>query len=71
MRNLSRAGVPDTVAMKLTGHKTRSVYDRYNVVAEADLRGAVERLEERATGTFSGTVVKNVIVKPFTPTKKM
>jgi integrase len=44
VRNLERAGVPRSVAMKLTGHKTESVYRRYAIVAEADLREGVEKL---------------------------
>src|SRR5215475_14358224 len=44
-RNLSRAGVPEAVAMEITGHKTRSMYRRYRIVDESDLRQATERLQ--------------------------
>lgn len=44
VRNLERAAVPRSVAMKLTGHKTESVYRRYAIVSPADLRAGVEKL---------------------------
>jgi integrase len=52
VRNLERAGVPRSVAMKITGHKTEAVYRRYAIVSDADLQEAARKL----AGTFTGTI---------------
>jgi integrase len=57
VRNLERASVPRSVAMKITGHRTEAVYRRYAIVSDADLKEAARKL----TGTISGTVVPSMI----------
>ncbi len=44
MRNLERAGISRSSAMALVGHKTASIYNRYAIVAEQDLREAGAKL---------------------------
>jgi integrase len=48
VRNMKKAGLQDMEAMRISGHLTRNVFDRYNIIDEDDLADAGKRLEEYA-----------------------
>jgi integrase len=68
VREMDRAGVSRKVAMMRTGHKTESVYNRYNIGTEADLKNAAQQLERYRNESGSED---NVEVGTLTPEQQL
>jgi len=62
VRNLVRAGVPERIAMKMTGHRTRSVFDRYNITSENVLRDAAQLLNAMVTNRLQSGVATEITI---------
>jgi integrase len=64
-------GIPESVVMRMSGHRTREVFDRYNVVSEEDLRTAVGLIEKHQQdfGHVLDTVAQNAKEAPAPESK--
>jgi len=60
VRNLERAGVPRSAAMKITGHKTETIYRRYAIVDEGMMRNAADKLAALHTSDRSAGTLKKL-----------
>jgi integrase len=60
VRNMVRAGVPERIAMSISGHKTREIFDRYNIVSEQDVAEALLKTQRHLAevGHNLGTFMK-------------
>jgi integrase len=70
VRNMIRRGVPQKTARQISGHKTESVFSRYNIVSEDDIADAARKIEEGAKTALKGSIHSSFIVAPSPDTQE-
>jgi integrase len=65
VRNMVRRGVPQKTVRQISGHKTDSVFSRYNIVSEADIADAARKIEEGAKAALSSSIQSSFMVAPI------
>jgi integrase len=62
VRNMIRRGAPQKTAREISGHKTDTVFSRYNITSEADIADAARKIEVGAQAAVSGSIHSSFIV---------
>jgi len=67
VRNMIRAGIPEQVAMVISGRKKRSVFDRYHIVSDGDLKEAAQKLDAAFAREY-GHNLRHLVAAPVPTT---